>query len=456
MDKQQLFSILIAFLMIGSIIGTAAILSQPKRQSNNENQTLPVTSLTDIKDFKATDVQAKIVQFTPSFVLQAYAVTNDIDLIDSAIKGISGVDYLSSKFVPHDNNVIYVADIRVRSIDDVADIQNAILSNTNNLLSSAVFFRYVYVQPVNRITFTEVNHTDVTESLDVNSMGAFVYNYHKISDTVQLDCSAKVNVKLHAAAGAVLCQETFSKPESSQFNILSFDANATVQKLSNVLGFTAQVSYSHNIDINAVEQSLESVTDANTVSLDPFTAPVPVLHVTAATLSDNNASSLFTDITNNLSAIEGVIDVNDMSSGHNYSAYCTFERSIDVNALKQNIQTVFSDFNMTPAFDESKMQALLSGTIEFVSEEINPSAVEQVFSNYGLTSKLFRIGTVELPSTVFVKGTQYTIGVPTAQAALSLTATEGDNVSLFVIGLLNDNNVVQTVWSARDKVLSQH
>jgi hypothetical protein len=96
-DSKAIFSILVALIMIGSIVGFTAFYNFPDQEQNSGGDQQPVQPPTSL-DFVADDVNAIVFQMLPSMKISGETGETDIARINSRIYAIEGVKRLSSKF----------------------------------------------------------------------------------------------------------------------------------------------------------------------------------------------------------------------------------------------------------------------------------------------------------------------------------------------------------------------
>ncbi|MCR4368686.1 MAG: hypothetical protein NUV67_02145, partial [archaeon] len=153
-SKQQVWSLFIVIIMVGSILGIVGLSGQDNSNQSppptNQNPTPPTTV-----DYLAQNVEAKVIELFPTAILVASTSSFETPPVDSALLGLEGISTLANgQFItPAEGRTEnYRAEIRLSSTKNISGV--IAQANDLNLLSNVQIFPQALVAVPEKITFT--------------------------------------------------------------------------------------------------------------------------------------------------------------------------------------------------------------------------------------------------------------------------------------------------------------
>ncbi|MBR9707126.1 MAG: hypothetical protein GOV15_01695 [Candidatus Diapherotrites archaeon] len=456
MNRNQIFSIILSFIMIGSIVGTAVYFSNSSGQQQEQPQTQEPTLTKDIKGFKATGVKASVSAKLPALAIQGVSSTTNISDIETELtKTTTFVNFFDSRFVSAGENPVYFALYRISDVSLLEQAETEAREVLQNTLQEVNFFHYASVDLPEPVSFQQEN-SDNLKNLNIQAMEVFIFDNTQEGTDIELDCSALIDINSDQIS-SLICSEIETGREQGGFQIINFEAQTTILDLNNTLTFAHKTNYADDFDENTLKQVLESVTGVTEVEYLNYTRPQARLTVMVG-LDEANDLEKRGPLESGLTFLAHTEDVTTSMSQQGFSAIINFNKDIDLNALKTEINTLLEDSNITTGqISENELNSELNSYIHF-SDDVDITmlliTLEAALSENGVEPTLARIAYGDLPPQLEYSSKKYFVQNPENAGMVVLPTREvGDEIPITLIGIASGDTLTSYAL-VKDKGIS--
>jgi hypothetical protein len=399
---MQWFSLLVAMLMVGSIVGFTAFYQFPEPEQNpGPGPEEPPTTL----DYTAEEVEATAVDMLPTLVIWGETSETDITAIDSSILALEGITRVRGKFVEGQSSLgtgyLYSAEIGFSSGLEAEDVAKMVEEKTS--LENVLGVTYALVELPETIRLETVDET-LGLSRDYNfSEGvteAIVELWTREGDSLLVSVDATL-VGNQASNIVVMEQENLTAKPVFQKAFLE----APVDSLEPELLFSAFFSYSQLDSLQGLEADINSLG-----GIEGSAVSVPEVLPKISLFGESVEETAFTELESFLQDLNAAVSLeNDPLGG--YAAFRAETTSQQFEEFVALVESKLADLNIeAEVFRES---GNLSGTAEISSADSGQPghALENLFEEKGLEFEIWQPGTASI-SEIKDENTVYSVNVP--------------------------------------------
>lgn len=385
MDVKSLFTIFVAIVMIGSIVGITAFYSFPDQDSGDGEPVGPASPVAI--DFEAGGVEAKVFQLLPSIRIQAETEETDIIAVNTSVYEIEGVRNVSGVFQQWDytslgTGYVYIATVSFEAGLSYAEILEKLEEETS--LRNIDGYSFALLELPKTVAMKSVNKT-----LDLTRDYTFVEN---ISEAMVEFGSLEGDV-LKASVTATFVGENATNVMAIEEKNLtaepvrkSISLQLPIGSLESILEFETGLPYSGLDTVSDIETELEAlagIEDAEVLLL----APEPVLSVSGSEVVSETA---FSEIKSFLDELEAEVSLQE----NPFEATIVFTEGIGSGAFEQNkldVEQKLSGLSIAAVVKEA--EGKISGKVVLASPDSGPNAfdLKELFDSKGL-----QLGLLEL------------------------------------------------------------
>jgi hypothetical protein len=446
MQAKDIFSVVVAVLMVGSIVGFTAFYTFPD-QENLSNGNSPIAQEPVAIDFIADDVNATVHQLLPTIKLQAETRETDVIALANEIYAIDGIKKVNGSFRQWSNTslgtgFIYVADISFDADLNSGHIIGLLQGETT--LESIFGFNYALVELPETIQMRSVD-----ETFNLSRQYTFSENISEALlelGTIEGDA---VNVSVTA---------TFVGEDATNlmaFEQLNFTAEpvlkttqveADVASLESTLLFEASVPFSQSQAASTLEQDINDIAGIESAKVF-FSSPSATLSISGESSLDEATAAELELFLNDLNAESVSLEANPLD------AFVSFGREIQIPLFlekKQAILSKLSELGISSPIEES--ESFLSGVaeLEFPDSKQSGQALQDMLTSNFSEPRVEQPGMLalqEIPDSEM--GKAHSVPSGEMQAGLKLGHSPGEKV-LVEVNYALVRGLIQSV-SAEEK-----
>ncbi|MBN2067494.1 MAG: hypothetical protein JW744_03430 [Candidatus Diapherotrites archaeon] len=266
MDGKQLFSLLVAAIMVGSIVGFTFFYTFPD-QDNSGNEPPPLFEEPVELAFSAENVNGTVMDILPSIRVVAETQDASLEELSRKIYAVQGITRATGRFQPATETTLGTGFVFVGDISFGKDLNSAYVIQKLGEEAGLVNvdgFSYALVELPRRImVYNSDTNTSRDLNLSENISEALVYFRTLEGDEVELSISANFFSGALSDLTAYETRNITAEPVSKQASL-----SAPVSSLESRLVFNAEISRSALAglsDLNAELNSLENVVYADAV-----------------------------------------------------------------------------------------------------------------------------------------------------------------------------------------------
>jgi len=380
METKHVFSIFIAVIMVGSIVGFTAFYSFPDQDSGSGDSP-PVSAKPTAIDFVAEGVEARVFQLLPSIKIQAETEETDIMAVNTSVYGIDGVRNVSGVFEqwPYTslgNGYVYVATISFDNSLSYEDVLESLEADTS--LESVTGYSFALLELPNTVTMRSADDAldlardyTFTENIaeGMVEFGSLEGDDVKVSVTATFVGENATNIMAFEEEN--LTAEPVQKTVSLQAQVASLDKR---------LEFQASLPYSMADSLQSLKEeilSLSGIVDAN-VYLFP---PEPVLSVESDEILSEASYSGFEAFLNDLNAEDFSLQAEPLA------ATVTFTDGISSTEFSQKKELITRELEgLSAQATVKEREGGISGevSLETAYSESQASSIRSLLASKGL------------------------------------------------------------------------
>ena len=268
MEKKKLYTIIMAFLMLGSIVSFSFLFGGPNQGNAPPEGAVPppgTTPPTAIK-FEASSVSATVEQLFPTISLTASTAETEITKIDSQVKKISGVKKINNSYYREQSGtglsgpLVYVAEASINPNASREEIAKA-AKNLSVFTDSAIIVVGLVKLP-DKITFTNPDlNVSQEQALSPPTSQAYLNLGTMQGDLVRVQLQASI---ASTTLQNLLAFELQNLTASPKFFMASGEYE--ISSLQNILSFNASANFSNKGTVDLLAGKLKGVSgvvDAN-------------------------------------------------------------------------------------------------------------------------------------------------------------------------------------------------
>ncbi len=446
MEAKDIFAIVVAVLMVGSIVGFTAFYNFPDQDTQPNGDGLINQGPVAI-DFIADDVNATVHQLLPTIKFQAETTETDVVALSNKIYEIDGIKKVNGGFQQWGSTslgtgYIYVADISFDADLNSEYIVGELQSKTS--LQSIFGFNYALVELPRTIQMKSVD-----ESFNLSREYTFSEN---ISEALlELDAIEGDAINVSVTATFVGADATnlmaFEQANFTSEPVLKTTSlEAEVESLETSLLFEATVPFSLSEAASTLEQDINAIAGVASTKVF-FSSP-------SATLSISSEESLSEASEAELDSFLNDLNAESVSlEAEPFGAFVSFGREIEIPLFlekKEEVLSKIKELGVSASIEESV--SFLSGVAELDSPDSTQSgqAVQDLLSSNFTEPKVGQPGMLaleEIPDPEI--GKSHLVSSGEMQAFLRTGHTAGEMVQVEVNYTLV-RGVIQSV-SAEEK-----
>ncbi len=404
MEGMQWFSLVIAVLMVGSIVGFTAFYNFPDQDQNNDPGPGPEKTATAI-DYTAESVEARVAGMLPTLTIWGETTGTDVVAIDGSILELEDITRVRGKFVEAQSSLgtgyLYSAEIGFSSGLEAEAVAEMVEEQTvlENVLGAA----YALVELPETIKLKTADESlGLTRDYNFSEgiTEAIVELWTREGD--ELKVSVDVTIVGNQASNIMVVEEEnlSAKPVYKTTAL-----EAPIESLEPELLFSAYFSYSLldslqglEADINALEGFFGSEVS------------IPGVLPKVSFSGDSVQKPAFAELESFLKDLNAAVSLeNDPLGG--YAAFQSKTNSSKFDEFVSLIESKLSDLNIeAEVFKESGQ---LSGTAGLASADSTQAgtALNQLLGKKGLEFEVWQPGLVSLTE-ISDQNTVYNVEVP--------------------------------------------
>ncbi len=388
MEAKNLFSIFIAVIMVGSIVGFTAFYSFPDQEAgSDQGEPQAPTAI----DFIAEDVNATVFQMLPSIKIQAETLETDIIAVNNSVYSIEGVKRVRGSFQQSPYTVlgtgfVYVADI---SFDADLNSQHVLQSiRTETPLQNIGGSSFALVQLPKTVSMHSVD-----EALGLTREYAFSED---ISEALIGIDSIEGDSLVVGITATFIGEQAANLMAFEQHNLTAAPVprnallEAQVTSLESKLLFDAKPPYSLLDSVSTLESEVRALGDVNNASVF-FSAGEAKIYMELE-------GPVEEDVFSNLKAF--VEDLNaELAEQDSLNASISFKEGISSQLFSEKkaaIEVEMQRLGIHALVEEE--QGFFSGTAELESADSGQAglAIKNLFESIGLEATIRQPGNISL------------------------------------------------------------
>ena len=416
LTKNQLWSLVIAFIMVTSTVGFLISANNTPATQTPVNPD-PQNQQTTQVNYQASNIQAKVIQLFPTAVLVGTTDQNNVAIVKQELELIDGIlSAENSQIVPVQagRTENFRAELRLSSIDKIGEIISKL--NTLENLSGAQMFVQALVSLPPNVTFTN-------PSLDLDQNYTFPNPQTQAYITTNSVIGDELIVSLSAVFQGQAIVEMIAFEESNLTNnpqFYFFDGAFTLSKLEEEFFVRSSLSITQSQKLDSAKTSLETQFSNSSLLVAPTSNDLRV------NFTDSN-SFFAQDLETFLNGFEGISSYNNqLSSGF---TMITTDANVDYAEFKSSLETQLNSLDFKVSSIEDPMVSFQGTIIGNKTDFLN--AINSIESANGITIEVLQKAVVETDS-VFVSDQNLTFALPQGSfsAFVSIDRKAGDEVSL--------------------------
>lgn len=302
LDKKKVYTLIMAFLMAGSIFSFSFFFGSPQDSSSNQppEGILPndpsISNPTALR-FEAQNVPATVEQLFPTMFVTARTNEPEISKIDLKVSSVGGVKRVNNSFYRQNNPqelagpLIYIAELSVES--------NVSREQLAEEIGSLEFFSDSTVFSVGLVSLPR---TVVLSNPDLNLTQE--HTFSNPASQAYLNIGTVIGDEISVSLETVLVGKTMQNLLAAEENnltgapkIVSMSQEFELSSLENTLVFTASTSgltEQTSDDVSEKLRALEGISGA-TVSFSPSSEPIEIIFSEEAKLFQEDLETFFSD-----------------------------------------------------------------------------------------------------------------------------------------------------------------
>ncbi len=429
-DLKTIFSVFIAVIMIGSIVGVTVFYSFPDQeqgpgQGNGDEPVLPATAI----NFVAENIEVKVDQMLPTIRIQAETNETDLVVINSSIYAIEGIKRVNAGFEQSPYTLLGTGYVYVAEISFDNDLNLGVMLERIGEETSLEY--------IDGYTFALIELPSIIEMQSENSdLGLFqTYEFSENISEALVGFDTMEGDQL-----TVLITATFIGNDAT--NIMAFEetnltatpvekstmVEAEISSLENTVFFETELPYSLFDSLSLLEEEIAVIDDVNNASV--FISGVEAkLSINGEEIEEAKFSEL-------------EIFLNDINAGgvsvenNPLSAEISFEEitSSSFSEKKELIEEKIEELEIEASVEE--INGMLSGQVQLESNDSRQSTLSLItlLESKGIVTETMQLGELavqELPNPDDSE-ISYSVDTGLVQAMLKTGHSIGDLVNVNV------------------------
>ena len=377
MEAKDIFAIVVAVLMVGSIVGFTAFYSFPD-QDTQPNGDDPINQDPVAIDFIADDVNARVHQLLPTIKFQAETMETDVVALGNEIYAIDGIKKVTGGFQQWGSTSLGTGYIYVADISFDADLNSEYIISelqTKTSLESIFGFNYALVELPQTIQMKSVD-----ESFDLSREYTFSEN---ISEAL-LELGAIEEDAINVSVTATFVGEdatnlmAFEQHNFTAEPVLKkAELEAEVESLESTILFEATVPFSLSEAASTLEQDINAFAGVASAKVF-FSSPSATLSISSEESLGEAAEAELDSFLNDLNAESVSLEAEPLE------AFVSFGREIEIPLFLEKKQAILSkiqELGISASVEESV--SFLSGVAELDSPDSSQAgqAVQDLLSS---------------------------------------------------------------------------
>jgi len=393
LELNNIFSLFIAVIMIGSIVGFTAFYTFPDQDTGPAGDQSQIPQQPTAFGFYAENVEAEVYQELPSIMIQAETKETNISAVNSEIAGIAGIKRVSGKFeqAPYTilgTGFVYTAEIGFEANFDSDYVLEKLKEETSleNISGS-------------KFSLVELPKIVPMKSIDAELDLSHDYNFSENLAEAIIDLGTiEGDSILVTIRATVIGNETSDLIviESENFTAApvtkSVELNAEVALLEQTILFQAGLLYTNIDSISSLEEdanAIEGIANATVFSQNPEAS----LSITFSEAVDETALTEFESFLNDLNAL------NVSTAEDRLSTNVSFTAGISSNEFSEKLSSIeakLSELALDAVLEEAT--GIVSGEVELETAEAGQvsSKLNALFNSKGLEAEQFQPGKLSL------------------------------------------------------------
>lgn len=388
MDAKNIFSLFVALVMVGSIVGFTAFYNFP---DDDSDEPIGPNSAPTALDFSAEGVEASVQELLPSINVQAETTETDVLAVNSSIYAIEGVKRVNGRFeqMPYTTlgtGYIFVGDISFDPKLGSDYIMQALERKTS--LQYVNGYKYALVKIPETVSF---NSADL--ALGLSKDHTFAENVSEALISLDSEVGDILEVSLSAVfvgtdvTNLMAFEETNLTAEPVEKKL---GLEALIDSLESTLIFSAEIPFSLAEEFGAIESDVNSVQGIESAAVYlPVSKPNIFLEFDIM-LDGESLSSL-------QSFAEGLSGT--FESQDELNALVSFEEGITVEDFlgkKAELEGKLQELEISAVLSEET--GFLSGQAGLTSENSGfaGNAVKKLFESRGIALELQQPGQLSI------------------------------------------------------------
>lgn len=378
MNSNQLMSIFIIVVMVGSILGFSILYTGGRDETPSPtNEPSPFDEGT-ILNMDSGPVEGKIIELLPKILFSAGTDEAEINEIDALLYSINGIYRIDSRYRQNtepsiSGALIYIAEI---SFDDSSisaeELMDAIRENTEEVLFGQEAYKIVLVSIPKEVEFTEPDlNLTRTHVFDEPLTQAYVTIDSLKGDEIEIIIRASFSGKALVSSIAYLNSNITASPE-----YILLEKDVSIDSLKDELFFSVEMNYSSFLEEDELKERILSLEGINELELN---LSLPQNYISIE-ITDENASSFTQDLNSFLTDFNGIVFFS-FEENELFEVFAAFEEEFNLNEFKTQFSEKLTSLELQEfSFIESK--GIASGDIDFSGEVLTATdSLEFLFNS---------------------------------------------------------------------------
>ncbi|HLC79858.1 MAG TPA: hypothetical protein VJG83_05570 [archaeon] len=425
-SKQQVFSLFIAVIMVGSILG---IISYTDSSNSAPLPSVPSSSVAPTTiTYSASAVQGSVLQVFPTAVLIAYTTESDASAIDSKLYQVEGVlSVNNSQFVSiGDPSSNFRSEIRFSSAESAREAVDSI--KKINTLSNVKMYLQALIATAQEIEFSNADLGLTQKYSFANSqVQAFV------NSTTQKDDNVTITIQAEFFANNLSNSVAFEEQNlTSSEQIYFAGADLQISSLENEFFLRSFVPITSNSSLESIKSELLTKDPSGTFEIAAASAQTKIIFADPERIFEQDINTFFA----------GFSGVNSFSISLDQNfALVEFDSSGDYNEFKTSLRSELDSLGFEVESIEDPQQ-VLQGKMEYANgKQEFLSLLNGLESKHQLEIEVLQKAIISTPY-IFISDSNISIPIPSGsfEAFVKPEHSAGESVSLSILVVGSERN----------------